>query len=283
MRYLVTGATGHIGSLVAHRLIARGVRPRLLVRDPQKARARFGERADIFAGDLADPASLAEALRGVDRLFLVNAGPDLAARDEMAASVAQESGVKHLVKLSTLDVEQQNVGTGVWHARGEAAIRASGIGFTFVRPTGFMSNALAWAHAVKSEGAVHATTGAGRIASIHPSDIADVVVVALTTQTYDRQPLSITGPQALSYAEMLARIGAAVSRRLTFEPISEEEERRRWSARGEDQVSIDYHMSIFRAIRAGRLATVTDTVERVLARPALTFDQWCRENAGAFR
>jgi (4-alkanoyl-5-oxo-2,5-dihydrofuran-3-yl)methyl phosphate reductase len=282
MRYLLTGATGHIGSRVADRLISRGLKPRLFVRDPDKARARFGNGIDIAVGDLADQAALAAALRGIERVFLLNAGSELAARDALAASVARTSGVKHLVKLSTLDVEQ-GVGTGAWHALGEAAIRSSGVGFTFVRPTGFMSNALAWVSAVKSEGIVRSATGAGRISSIHPSDIADVAVVALTTQSYDGQALPITGPEALSYAQMLGKISAVIGRPLEFEPISEEEERRRWSARGEDPVSIDYHMSIFRAIRAGRLATVTATVERVLGRPALTFDQWAAENADEFR
>lgn len=48
------------------------------------------------------------------------------------------------------------------HEQGEAAIRASGIASTFIRPTGFMSNLLAWAHAIKTEGVVRSSTGDGR-------------------------------------------------------------------------------------------------------------------------
>jgi nucleoside-diphosphate-sugar epimerase len=51
---LVTGATGNVGSLVTQRLIARGDRPRVFVRDPKKARELFGDRAEIRVGDLAD-------------------------------------------------------------------------------------------------------------------------------------------------------------------------------------------------------------------------------------
>jgi uncharacterized protein YbjT (DUF2867 family) len=77
-------------------------------------------------------------LDGIETLFLVNGGPDLAARDEMAAKAALASGVQRIVKLSTIDVAQ-GVGTGIWHAKGESAIRATGIASTFVRPSGFMT------------------------------------------------------------------------------------------------------------------------------------------------
>ena len=54
------------------------------------------------------------------RFFLINSGPDLVARDDLAARIAKAAGTKRIVKLSTMDVEQR-VGTGVWHVvfRGE--------------------------------------------------------------------------------------------------------------------------------------------------------------------
>jgi uncharacterized protein YbjT (DUF2867 family) len=128
---------------------------------------------DIVVGDLADTKSLRSALEGVGALFLVNSGPELAGRDAAAAIVAKAAGVKNLVKLSSMDAGQR-VGTGVWHAQGESAIRASGIIFTFVQPAGFMSNALGWAASIKSDGVVCAPTGDDRIAFIHPDDIAAV-------------------------------------------------------------------------------------------------------------
>ena len=75
MTYLITGATGDVGSRVAERLLRRGDRPRIFAREEKKARSRFGDRVDVFVGDLADPASLRPALEGVDALFLVNTGP----------------------------------------------------------------------------------------------------------------------------------------------------------------------------------------------------------------
>jgi uncharacterized protein YbjT (DUF2867 family) len=282
MKYLITGATGTIGSRVVEGLLDRGERPRVFVRDAEKARARYGDRVDVVVGDLADARSLQAVLEGVDVLFLVNSGPELASRDEAAAKAGKAAGVKRLVKLSSMDA-QQGVGTGEWHARGEAAIRASGIGFTFVEPSGFMSNALGWAASIKAEAVVRAPTGDGRIAFIHPDDIAAVATEALIRREYDGESLPITGPEALSYAEMTAKIGAAVGKRLRFQSISDEEESLDMTAGGAPAEIVAAHVSIYSAIREGRLAAVTGNVERVLGRRPFTFDRWVEENVGAFR
>jgi uncharacterized protein YbjT (DUF2867 family) len=199
----------------------------------------------------------------------------------MASQVALAEGVKHIVKLSTLDV-QQNVGTGVWHARGELEIRKSGIGFTFVQPAGFMDNALFWASSIKAEGVVRSATDSGKIAFIHPKDIADVVTIALTMRKYDGMSLPISGRESLSYPEMVAKIGEVIGKSLKFESLFDEDEKMKLMDQGESSETIEYHLSLFRAIRAGQMERVTDTVERILERSPITFDQWIIEHVDAF-
>ena len=130
MRFLITGATGDVGSRVVKRLLERGERPRVFVRDAQKAGEFFGDGVDAFVGDLSNRTSLKPALEGVDAFFLVNSGPEIPARDEAAAKAAKDARVKHLVKLSSMDV-QQGLAIGGWHEQGEAAICAVGIPFIF--------------------------------------------------------------------------------------------------------------------------------------------------------
>jgi (4-alkanoyl-5-oxo-2,5-dihydrofuran-3-yl)methyl phosphate reductase len=282
MRYLITGATGDVGGKVVRQLLERGERPRVLVRNPEKAREKFGDHIDIFTGDLADAACLRTAVEGVDSLFLVNAGPEIAHRDEAAAIAAKTAKVKLLVKLSSMDVEQ-GLAIGAWHERGEAAIRAAGIAFTFIRPTGFMSNLLAWTRSIKTEGVVRSSTGDGRRAFIHSDDIAAVAVEALTTNNYERQSLPITGPEALSFAQVTAKIGAAIGKQVRFEAISDDEAGRRYSAAtGALEIETEAHIALWRAIREGKLGAVTETVERVLGRKPIALDQWLQENAAAF-
>lgn len=280
MVYLITGATGEIGSRVVDQLLQRGERPRVFVRDAEKALHRFGDRVDIWRGDYEQPESLKKALNGVDALFVVAVGPRIPEQDSVAASCAKASGLKHIVKLSTIDLLPDLI-LGSWHQRGETAIAATGIPFTFIRPSGFMSNLLAWAQSVKIESIVRSSTGEGRRPFIHPDDIAAVAVEALSGQ-YQGARLAITGPEALTFEEITARISAAVKKPLRYQSISDEEARTRYSATGAPEVETEAHVALWRAIRENRLADVTDTVDRVLSRKPIGFDRWLQENAGAF-
>ena len=280
--YLVTGATGNIGSRVVERLLARDEQTRVFVRNGDKANRRHGVRVDIRVGDLADLPALARAVDGVDVVFLVTTGVDLAEMDKREASVAKSAGVRLLVKLSTDDVEQ-GVGTGVWHREGEAAIRDSGIGFVFVQPSGFMDNFLNWADAIKTDGVVRCAAGDGTIPFTHSDDIADVAIAAMTNPQYEGLSVPITGPEALSFADMAAKVGAVIGRELRFQPVSDDDERRRQAAWGSPEPLIEARLSIFRAMREGRLATVTNNVASILGREPISFDRWAQQNAAAFR
>ncbi|MFZ6769894.1 NAD(P)H-binding protein [Undibacterium sp. Di26W] len=281
MSYLITGATGNIGSLVTERLLARGERPCVFVRDAKKARALFGRCVDIRVGDLADAAAMASAFAGIDSLFLLNSGPGLGARDRTAAFAAKAAGVRHLVKLSTLDV-QTKVGTGPWHAQGEDAVRESGVPYTFIQSAAFMSNALGWASSICSKGVLRSSTGDGKIAFIHPADIADVVTRALTTREHEGKSLVITGPTALSYGEMAAVIGAAIGKPVRFESIPDAQARKMALAWSDSKEYAEALVDIWRAIREGRLTTVSDGVERIVGRKPISFETWADENADAF-
>lgn len=279
--HLVTGATGNIGSRVAKGLLQRGETTRVFVRDTGKARTLYGGHVEVKSGDLADPESLSRAMDGVDVVFLVTAGPDLAGKDKAAAEVAKTAGASRVVKLSTYDVGP-NVGTGAWHREGETAIRESGIEFVFVQPSGFMDNFLNWAPAIKSDGIVRCCAGEGRIPFIHSDDIAAVAIEAMLGPQYAGQSLPITGPEALSFADMTALVGSATGQQLGFQPISDEEERQQQIGWGTPEALIEARLGIFRAIRAGRLASVTATVASILDREPIPFPRWAIENAAAF-
>jgi len=223
VRYLVFGATGNIGSRVARRLINSGARPSVFVRSAKRAKALFGDQVDIHIGDLENSGpSVDRALVGVDGVFLVTDGSDLEKRDRAVALAASHAGVRHVVKLSTLDV-RTGTGTGPWHARGEDAVRESGAAFTFIRAAGFMSNAHGWSQSIRREGVLRSSTGGGKIAFIHPDDVAAVATAALTTRDHDGQALVITGPAALSYGEMAATIGRAIGKPVRFHEITDEQ------------------------------------------------------------
>jgi len=252
----------------------------LLVRNEEKARSLFGDRVDVCVGDLAVPASLREAIQGTDIVFLVNVGPEIPERDKAAAMISKEAAVRKIVKLSSLDVEQ-GLAIGAWHEKGEAAIRDVGIPHTFVRPTGFMSNLLAWAHSVKTESVVQSSTADGRRPFIHSEDIASVCVSALLTD-YTGEALPITGPESLTFGEATDIVGEAIGKRLSYQVISDEEARKRYSKISGSPEETEAHVALWQAIREGRLAATTDCVERILNRKPITLRRWASENVRSF-
>lgn len=281
MTHLITGATGEVGSRVVQHLLKCNIRPRVLVRNEDKARSLFGEQVDIFVGDLAEPSSYRNAFKGADTVYLVNVGPEIPWRDEAAALIAKEVGIKKIVKLSSLDVEH-GLAIGAWHEKGEAAIRASGVPFSFVRPTGFMSNLRAWAHTIKTEQIVRSSTGDGHRPFIHSEDIAEVSLKALVSDAYTGQALPLTGPDSLTFGEATAILAEVIGQPLTYLAISDQEAGERYAKVSGSPEETEAHVALWRAIRQDRLAGVTHEVERILGRKPIGFKQWASENAEYF-
>lgn len=284
MTYLVTGATGNIGRRVVLGLQAAGLSPRVFVRDAAGARRVLGDGVDVVVGDLKDEQALEKACAGVQAMFLLTDGPDLAATDAGAARAARAQGVGRIVKLSSLGARVVGAPTAValWHAQGEDAIRKSGVPHVFVQSVGFMSNSLAWAPSIKSAGVVRASTGDGRIAMVHPDDVAAVSVEALLTAAHEGRALAVTGPVALTYAEMVGKIAAVTGRTIRFEAITDAEAHRALTAIGLAPALAAALVTLWREVREGKVDTVTTDIERVTGRAPRSFEQWVTENASAF-
>lgn len=281
MRYLITGATGEVGSRVTKHLSRLGKHVRVLARNREKALALFGDTVEIFEGDLSKPETTRAALYGVDAVFLVNVGPQIPGQDQATARLCLELSVGKIVKLSSLDVEQ-GLAIGAWHEKGEEAIRATGVPSVMLRPTGFMSNLLAWAASIKAEGIVRSSTAEGRRPFIHPEDIASISVEAFIDDQYLGQALPMTGPDSLSFRDATAMIATAIDAPLQYVVIPDEEARNRYARVSGSIEETEAHVALWRAIREGRLAATTDCVETILGRKPLSLPEWISENTQFF-
>jgi uncharacterized protein YbjT (DUF2867 family) len=280
---LITGATGNVGRELVDQLDGMGAEIRVLVRDPVRA-AGLPERAERAVGDLDRPETLPPAFDGIDRLFLLTPGIGL---DHAAHAVAaaQAAGVQHIVHLSSFNVLGDPMpAMGRWHHDREEMIRASRIPATFLRPGGFMTNALDWLPTIHAEGFVLDPVGPGRYAPIDPADIAAVAALALTEDGHQGEEYVLTGEETFTTVEQVQILGAALGRDIEVRAVATAEEavRSRFPS-GAPPALADAIIEGFTLMRADTVGFRTDTVQRLLGRRPKTFADWCTRNAHRFQ
>jgi uncharacterized protein YbjT (DUF2867 family) len=280
---LITGATGHIGRELVRELDNRHAALRILVRDPARA-TDLPERPELVVGDLDNPATLAAAFEGVERLFLLVPGIGLA-HTEHALAAAKVAGVRHIVHLSSYAVMGDPIpAMGRWHHEREQLIRASGIPATFLRPCGFMTNAFDWLPTLREGGYVLDPVGPGRSAPIDPADIAAVAALTLTEDGHQGKEYLLTGGEAFTVAEQVAILGKAAGRDIELRTVATPAEAVRFRyPHGAPPALADALIEGLTLMRADTAGVRSDTVRRLLGRQPRTFEDWCARNADAFR
>jgi uncharacterized protein YbjT (DUF2867 family) len=275
---LVTGATGNVGAELVRTLLAGGHPVRALVRDEAR-RSAVPEGADVAVGDLDRPETLGPALEDTSAVHLLAGYAGL----PEALAEMRRAGVERVTLQSSSAVPSGDVTNAVarYHIEAEAAIRASGLAWTFLQPNGFMSNALEWAEPLRRGDVVRVAFAGVRTAQIDPLDIAAVAAAALTTDAHEGRSYRLSGPESLLAADRVAILGQVLGRDLRLEPQPDEDAYAEMSAR----MPKDYVDAFFSFFVDGTLdeSEVLPAVEQVTGRPPRTFRAWAEAHADAFR
>jgi uncharacterized protein YbjT (DUF2867 family) len=263
---VVSGATGRLGGRVARRLAEAGIRQRLLVRDPDRAPRLPG--SEVAVADYGDAAALPAALAGAGTVLMVSASetPDRVDRHRIFADAAADAGVAHLVYISFLNAAPDATFTLARdHWATEQHIRAGGLPFTFLRDSLYAD----FLPMLAGDGVIRGPASDGRVSVVAQDDIADAATAVLRDPrphigaTYD-----LTGPAALTFAEMAATITEVTGRPTRFEnetPAQAYASRARYGA---PRWQVDAWVSTYTAAAAGELATVSDHVPQLTGHPA---------------
>jgi NAD(P)H dehydrogenase (quinone) len=261
MTLAISGVTGHVGGIVLRRLANMAEHGHLigLVRDPSRAPQREG--VEIRVADYADAASCEKALTGVDVFFMVSGheSEDRVAQHRNVIGAAAKAGVKHIVYTSFVGAGPDATFTlGRDHGLTEEAIRASGMEFTFLRDNFYLDVLPLFAD---ENGVIRGPAGEGRVAAVARADVADVAVAVLRKPELQAgRTLELTGPEALSFAEVASRASAILGKPMTFVNETLEQAYASRAHYNAPQWQLEAWVSTYTAIAAGELEVVNGTV-----------------------
>ncbi|MFG2819445.1 SDR family oxidoreductase [Kitasatospora sp. NPDC048365] len=277
MTTLVTGGRGQIARAVTSRLHAAGLPVRAAGSRPAELAAPAGAETVELA--LGRPETFAAALRGVRQVFLYPEPAGIGALIEEA----EAAGVEHVVLLSSsavLGPEPEKDPLADHHLRVERALAGSALTGTFLRPDAFASNALGWAHPVSRAQPVQLPYPDAGVVPVHPEDIAEIAVEALTGDRLTGRALTLTGAEPLTFREQLAVLADVFGREIPVERITRDEAERQLSAFMPAPM-VGSLLDFWQRADAEPVA-VADTTATLLGRPARTFRRWAAEHADAF-
>jgi uncharacterized protein YbjT (DUF2867 family) len=279
---LVTGAGGLTGGEVVRQLIARGARVRALVRAPDRPVPAGAERV---IGDLGDPASLVEPLRGVDRAMLISSSrPDMQQVQTTFVHAAARAGVRHLVKLSGIMPDLDSpFRFARMHGEVERVIAASGMAWTQLRAGEFMHAYFRQVPSIVNKRALALPMADARIACVDIDDIARAAAIALTTPGHDDKVYPITGGEALTMTEVAAVLSAVVGAPVRYVDVPPEDARRAQLAAGFAPYLADALFELFAERRAGKEARVWPTLPEVFGITPTPFAAFAARHAAVFR
>jgi uncharacterized protein YbjT (DUF2867 family) len=282
---LVTGATGNIGSHLVRELRRREAPVRAFVRDLGKARALLGEDVELAAGDFGDRSSIAAALDGVDRVFLLTPShPEMVVYERTILAAAVAAGVRRVVRMSAIGADPESDGRfASWHGRCEELLRSSGIPAVVLRSSYHMTNLISYAASVREAGKIFAPVDDAKIAMIDRRDCAAVAALALTEDGHDGRTYALTGPEAITYHDVAAQLSRVLGRSVEFVDVPDEAAIEAVLRAGAPEWLAHGVVEVDRQVKRGIAAQTTDVVRVLLGREPYSFSDFARDTAAAFR
>jgi uncharacterized protein YbjT (DUF2867 family) len=215
MKVLVLGGTGTVGSQVARDLLARGAEVSVLTRNPKKP---LPPGAKAVAGDLLDPATARTAFLGMDGVFLLNAVSATECHEGlMAVNGARMAGVKKVVYLSVQGVDKAphlpHFGAKL---SVEAALKASGLPFTILRPNNFFQNDTRYRDVMLASDVYPQPFGDVGLSRVDVRDVAEAAAIALTTGAADGETVNVVGGDVLTATATAVTWGGVLGRKIAY-------------------------------------------------------------------
>lgn len=273
-RILVTGATGNVGQEVVKELRRRGARIVAAVYDERDAQ-RAPADVEKVTFDFSRAETFAPALKGIDRLFFMRPPQisDVERYLHPAIDAAKEAGVKQIVFLSLMGVNPR-----VPHYKVEQKILASGVPYTFVRPSFYMQNLdTFYRDDIRVRDEIFVPAGAAKTSFIDVRDIGAVAGMALAERGHEGKAYELTGSEALDYYEVADIFTRTQARRITYKRPTPGEYAARQKALGVAGEFVAVMRSLYWTVRLGIGKKVTPELGELLGRKPITMAQYAAD------
>ncbi|MEP6900686.1 MAG: NmrA family NAD(P)-binding protein [Actinomycetota bacterium] len=231
--YIVSGATGHTGSVVAKTLLEKGLLVRVIVRSEEKGAAFAELGAEVAVADLQNAEALTEALSGGKVLYLMNP-PAYQSEDQFAElekvieafqTAIENSALEKIVALSSVGSQLSN-GTGniLTTYKLEQAFGNLKIPVTFIRAGGFMENWSGSLEAAKNQGVLPSFYQPldQKIPQVAAADIGRVAAEAMQEKTTGKEVKELAGFW-ISPEETAEAVGKVLGKEVKAVPVPEDQ------------------------------------------------------------
>lgn len=283
---LVTGVGGHLGHCVAEHLLRAGAGASIIgtTRAPERLADLARRGLHLRRADFDEPAGLAAAFEGADRLLLIstgaaNAGPRRVLQHGSALHACALAGVRHVAYTSFLDADTSPLqGMAADHAATEAMLEQGGAGFTVLRHALYMEMLLSTLPFAIATGRLLSSSGRAGVSYVARSDCAIADAAALQDGFDGRRTLNITGPEALTSAELVERVNAVLGTQVAHIDASRAELEAHYVASGMQPAMARMLAGIDEGLAQGAMARRSDDFGALTGRPGRSVDGFLRDH-----
>lgn len=277
---LVTTA-GKVGSETARLLRQQGVAVRILVRNPEKAKALADAGAEVFVGDLNVPKSVDEAMIGVSAVVLVS--PGVPAQELNVITSAARAGVGHVVKASSKASADSIIARRRAQNEIEVGLADSGLPHTLLRSNAYMQNVLALAPAITKTSGFGSSAGNGLVGMVDARDVAAVAAqIAAAPTGHAGKTYRLTGPKLISNYDVAAVLSELLGYTITYRELSFEDDKAAMVGAGVPEAIAEMNAQAFTLAAQGDAEWISQDVATLLGCPARSFEQFATDYADAF-
>ena len=285
-KFLVTGATGKVGSSLLKHLDTANTDLRALVHDESKAQSLRDRDVETVVGDFLEPVSLGTALEGVSTVFLATPiHPEQITQATNVIEAASASGNDpRIVRLSVHQASHQApTKISRQHAEIEDTLAASGLTYTLLRPQSYMQNTLMAAPTVASEGKIYQPMKEGRLGMIDARDVGEAAAKVLTEDGHEGKTYTLTSPTTVSFYDVAGVLGEVLGKEVAYVPVPLKRAKEAMLQRGIPELMVDALNEYAKVHSEGYSDWTAEDFERLTGHPATHYEQFASDFEQIFR